>query len=164
MQCHRPRIPNENLTSISSSVKYWVNIALLSTAHLVPWAGTPFWHVHLFAVTWSELVGYRLRADSHRFTRQTLSKQEKNKRVDTFTKVLYHRHTQQPAVSYLDKAQCCRALWHHHCSLCPRVWAWGYCKRECARHSRTTHCMLTTTTSHRQLCVRGTSKSLSRHN
>ena len=49
--------------------------------------------MHLFAVTWSELVGYRLRADSLQLTRQALSKQKKNKRVDTFTKLVYHRHT-----------------------------------------------------------------------
>ena len=56
-------------------------------------------------------------------------------------------------VSHLDNCECCRTLWHYHCRTCRRLLAWGYCNCECARHHHTTHCMVTTTTSHRQLCV-----------
>ena len=56
-------------------------------------------------------------------------------------------------VSHLDNSECCRTLWHYHCTACHHLLVWGYCNCECARHHHTTHCMVTTTTSHRQLCV-----------
>ena len=72
--------------------------------------------------------------------------------------------TQQYVVSYLGNAQRRRALCRDHCIACPRVRVWGYCNCECGCHPRTTHCTATTTTSYRQLCIRGTAKILSQHN
>ena len=62
-------------------------------------------------------------------------------------------NTRHAAVTYLDNSERCRTLWHHHCTACRHVLAWDYCNHVRARHHHTKHCMVTMTTSHRQLCV-----------
>ena len=61
--------------------------------------------------------------------------------------------TREATVTYPDNPEYCTTLWHYHCTACHHLLVWGYCNCECARHHYTTHCMVTTTTSHRQLCV-----------